>query len=158
MGVEKGDMVLRKYLDYSKLKLYLKKMKGVSVEYPMYFGATPDIFKKAKELRKYETEAEKTLWTELCRNQMMGLQFRRQHPINRFIVDFYCAKIKLVIEVDGSIHDIPENKIYDIGRSQILNDFGITVIRFSNNQIIGDIEYVLKLIEEKVKQLIAELD
>jgi very-short-patch-repair endonuclease len=133
-------------------------MKDVSVEYPMYFGATPDIFKKAKELRRYETEAEKRLWAKLCRNQMSGLKFRRQHPINRFIVDFYCAKIKLVIEVDGSIHEIPENKVYDIGRSQILNDFGITVLRFSNNHIINDIENVLKTIEENVKQLIKEME
>jgi very-short-patch-repair endonuclease len=133
-------------------------MKDVSVEYPMYFGATPDIFKKAKELRRYETEAEKMLWAKLCRNQILGLQFRRQHPINRFIVDFYCVKIKLVIEVDGNIHDIPENKMYDIGRSQILNDFGIRVIRFTNNQVIGDLEYVLKLIEETVKQLINKME
>jgi very-short-patch-repair endonuclease len=133
-------------------------MKDVSVEYPMYFGATPDIFKKAKELRRYETEAEKRLWAMLCRNQMLGLQFRRQHPINKFIVDFYCVKIKLVIEVDGSIHEIPENKAYDIGRSQILNDFGITVLRFSNNHIINDIENVLKIIEENVKQLIKEME
>jgi very-short-patch-repair endonuclease len=69
-------------------------MKKLSVEYPMYFGATPDIFKKAKELRKYETEAEKILWEKLNRNQILGLQFRRQHPIDRFIADFYCAKIK----------------------------------------------------------------
>ena len=131
-------------------------MKDVSVEYPMYFGATPDIFKKAKELRRYETEAEKILWTKLCRNQMLGLQFRRQHPLNRFIADFYCAKIKLVIEVDGNIHELPENKVYDIGRSQILNDFGITVIRFSNEQIIDDIKNIIKIIEETVKQLIKE--
>jgi cyclase len=129
-------------------------MKGVSVEYPMYYGATPDIFKKAKELRRYETEAEKRLWSMLSRNQMLGLQFRRQHPINRFIVDFYCAKIKLVIEVDGNIHDIPENKVYDIGRSQILNDFGITVIRFSNDQIIDGIKNVIETIKETVKQLL----
>jgi very-short-patch-repair endonuclease len=131
-------------------------MKGVSVEYPMYYGATPDIFKKARELRRYETEAEKRLWAKLSGNQMLGLQFRRQHPINRFIVDFYCVKIKLVIEVDGNIHEIPENKVYDIGRSQILNDFGITVIRFTNNKIIDDIENVLKLIEVTVKQLIMD--
>jgi len=132
-------------------------MKDLSVEYPMYFGATPDIFKKAKELRRYETEAEKRLWGKLCRNQMLGLQFRRQHPINRFIVDFYCVKIKLVIEVDANIHEIPENKVYDIGRSQVLNDFGITVIRFSNNHITDDIDNVLKLIEENVNQLIKEM-
>jgi very-short-patch-repair endonuclease len=82
-------------------------MKGVSVEYPMYFGAKPDIFKLAKELRKAETEAEKILWSKLNRNQILNLQFRRQHPINIFIADFYCPKIKLVIELDGSIHELP---------------------------------------------------
>ena len=126
-------------------------MKGISVEYPMYFGATPDVFKKAKQLRKDETEAEKLLWNRLNKNQMMGLQFRRQHPINRFIADFYCARIKLVIEVDGSIHELPENEAYDIGRSEILNDFGIIVIRFSNEQIIDDIESVMIIIENNVK-------
>jgi very-short-patch-repair endonuclease len=132
-------------------------MKDVSVEYPMYYGATPDIFRKAKELRRYETESEKRLWARLCRNQLMGLKFRRQHPINRFIVDFYCVKIKLVIEVDGNIHEIPENKVYDIGRSQILNDFGIKVIRCTNEEIIEDIEKVIKNIEMNVIQLMADI-
>jgi very-short-patch-repair endonuclease len=132
-------------------------MKDISVEYPMYYGATPDVFKKARELRRYETEAEKMLWTKLCRNQMLGLQFRRQHPINRFIVDFYCVKVKLVIEVDGKIHDIRENRVYDIGRSQILNDFEITVIRFTNEMIIGGLENAIKIIESTVKQLIVEI-
>ena len=128
-------------------------MKRLSVEYPMYFGATPDIFKKAKELRKCCTEAENILWTKLNRNQILGLQFRRQHPIDRFIADFYCAKIKLVIEADGSIHELPENKDYDIGRSEILNDFGITVIRFHNAQIISDIDGVVKEIKEAANNL-----
>ena len=132
-------------------------MKDVSVEYPMYYGATPDIFKKAKELRRYETEAEKRLWAKLCRNQLLGLNFRRQHPINRFIVDFFCVKIKLVIEVDGNIHELPENKVYDIGRSQILNDFGIKVIRFTNEEIIEDIEKVIKNIEKNAIQLMADI-
>lgn len=132
-------------------------MKGVSVEYPMYFGATPAIFKLAKELRKNETETEKILWTKLNKNQMMGLQFRRQHPINMFVADFYCAKIKLVIEIDGSIHEISEYQEHDLGRSEILNDFGITVIRFSNEQIIEDIESALKKIEEIVKLRMADL-
>jgi very-short-patch-repair endonuclease len=132
-------------------------MKDVSVEYPMYYGATPDIFRKAKELRRYETESEKRVWAKLCRNQLIGLKFRRQHPINRFIVDFYCVKIKLVIEVDGNIHEIPENKVYDIGRSQILNDFGIKVIRFTNEEFIEDIEKVIKNIEKNVIQLLADI-
>ena len=129
-------------------------MKGLSVEYPMYFGATPDVFKKASELRKYETVAEKILWARLHKNQKLGLQFRRQHPINRFIADFYCPKIKLVLEVDGSIHDLPENQDYDIGRSEILKDFGITVIRFTNEQIVDDIENVIIEIEREVKNLL----
>lgn len=120
----------------------------------MYFGATPDIFKKAKELRKIETEAEKTLWSKLSKYQILGLQFRRQHPINRFIADFYCAKVKLVIEVDGGIHDIPEYQDYDIARSEILNDFGITVIRFSNEQILEDLENTINEIIKITKSLL----
>jgi very-short-patch-repair endonuclease len=130
-------------------------MKGGSVEYPMYFGATPAMFKLAKELRKEETEAEKILWKLLNRNQILGLQFRRQHPINVFVADFYCAKIKLVIEVDGSIHEIPEYQAHDIGRSDVLNDFGITVIRFTNEQILEEIDTTVYQIETIVKQLLA---
>jgi len=132
-------------------------MKGVSVEYPMYFGAKPDIFKLAKELRKLETVAEKLLWSQLNRNQLLGLQFRRQHPINRFIADFFCPKIKLVIEVDGSIHDIPEYQAHDIGRSEVLNDFGITVIRFTNEQILNEIDSTIKQIEITEKKLLSEI-
>ncbi len=129
-------------------------MKGVSFEYPMYFGATPAIFKLAKELRKEETEAEKILWTKLNKNQILGLQFRSQHPLNMFIADFYCAKLRLVIEVDGNIHEIPEYQGHDIARSEILNDFGITVIRFSNEQIMHDLEGTIFQIETIVKKLI----
>ncbi len=133
-------------------------MKGVSIEYPMYFGAKPDIFKKAKELRKMETPSEKLLWTRLQKNQVLGLHFRRQHPISTFITDFYCPKINLVIEIDGEIHDIPEYKIHDIGRSEILNDFGIKVIRFTNEQIFNDIESVIKNLETYINILLANTD
>ncbi len=131
-------------------------MKGVSVEYPMYFGAKPSLFKLAKELRKDETEAEKKLWAKLNKNQILGLQFRRQHPINIFIADFYCPKIKLVIEVDGCIHDIFEYEEHDIGRSEMLNDFGITVIRFTNEQIFNDLAGTVKQIETCVCKLLNE--
>lgn len=90
--------------------------------------------------------------------QLLRLIFRRQHPINRFIVDFCCVKIKLVIVVDGNKHEIPENKVYDIGRSQILNDFEIKVIRFTNEKIIEDIEKVIKNIEKNVIQLSADIE
>ena len=131
-------------------------MKGLSVEYPMYFGAKPSVFKLAKELRKNETEAEKMLWSKLNKNQIIGLQFRRQHPINIFIADFYCPKIKLVIEVDGSIHEIFEYEEHDIGRSEMLNDFGITVIRFTNEKILNDLDGTIKQIESEIRKLLIE--
>jgi len=123
----------------------------------MYFGAKPDMFLKAKELRRTETEAEKLLWARLHRNQLLGLQFRRQHPINTFIADFYCPKIKLVVEVDGGIHEIPEHKAYDIGRTDVLNDFGITVIRFTNEQVTNDLETVIKNIKNESARLLSEI-
>ena len=131
-------------------------MKGVSVEYPMYFGAKPSIFKLARELRKDETEAEKRLWIRLSRNQIRGLQFRRQHPLNIFIADFYCPKIKLVVELDGSIHEISEYEEHDIGRSEILNDFGITVIRFTNDQVLNDLDGTIDQIDCIVKKMLNE--
>jgi very-short-patch-repair endonuclease len=133
-------------------------MKGVSVEYPMYFGAKPSLFKLAKELRKDETEAEKRLWTRLNRNQIQGLQFRRQHPINIFIADFFCPKINLVIEIDGSIHEIFEYAEHDIGRSEILNDFGITVIRYTNEQVLNDLDRTVNQIETIVKKMLNDIN
>ena len=132
-------------------------MRGISVEYPMYFGAKPEIFKLAKKLRKIQTEAEKLLWSRINKNQIIGLQVRRQHPINQFIADFYCPKIKLIIEVDGSIHEIPEYQTHDIGRSEILNDFGITVIRFTNEQILNEIDSTIEQIETTAKILLTEI-
>ena len=129
-------------------------MKGVSVEYPMYFGAKPAIFKLAKELRKAETDAEIILWSKLNRNQILGLQLRRQHPINIFIADFYCVRIKLLIEVDGSIHEITEYQEHDQSRSEILNDFGITVIRFTNEQIIEEIDSIIEQIKTVAQKLL----
>ena len=131
-------------------------MKSISTEYAMYFGAKPDVFKKAKELRKTETQAEKLLWLRLNKNQLSGLQFRRQHPINRFIADFYCPKLKMVIEIDGTIHDLPENKEYDIGRTELLKEFGIIVIRFDNEQILYNIDEVIDKIGQNARKLLTE--
>ena len=111
-------------------------------KYDIYFGAKPEIIEKAKELRKRETEAEKVLWEELRNRKLQELKFRRQHPIDCFIADFYCHELKLVIEVDGGIHDLPENKEYDIGRTHELEKFGITIIRFNNEEIMYNIQKV----------------
>jgi very-short-patch-repair endonuclease len=127
---------------------------SVTIELSMYYGANSDTFKKAKELRKSETAAEKIVWSKLCNHQLNGFSFRRQHPIHRFIVDFYCHQIKLVVEIDGDIHTLTKNKEYDIERSAIMEHYGITVVRFSNNQVLNDIDQVLNSITETAQKLV----
>jgi len=84
------------------------------------------------------------------------MQFRRQHPIDIFIADFYCPKIKLVVEVAGSIHEISEYEEHDIGRSDMLNYFGITVVRFTNDQVLNDLDGTINQIEAIVKKMLNE--
>ncbi|HKL07325.1 MAG TPA: endonuclease domain-containing protein [Bacteroidales bacterium] len=101
-----------------------------TLERAMFYGAKPIIFERAKALRENPTKAEIALWDILRKKQMMGLRFKQQHPIRIFIADFYCHAIKLVIEVDGDIHNAEENKEYDQNRTAELENYGITVIRF----------------------------
>jgi len=85
-----------------------------------YFGATEEIIKRARMLRKTMTKAEVKLWKYLCKKQLNDIRFRRQHPISRFIVDFYCHSLKLVIEIDGEVHqqeiqqERDENRTYEL--------------------------------------------
>lgn len=121
-------------------------------ENSMFFGANPFIFEKAKELRKQQTESEEKLWNCLRKNQM-GFKFRRQHPIYNYIADFYCHPIKLVIEIDGEYHLESEQKEYDKLRSEDLAEFGITVVRFSNAEVLNNIEFVITRIKENISKL-----
>ena len=114
----------------------------------MFFGASKIIFDNAKELRKNMTNAEKTLWNFL-KVKPNGHKFRRQHPFGNYIADFYCHKLKLVIELDGSIHDNEEVKLNDEVRQKLIEEDGVTVIRFTNSQILNDITNVLKVIHAK---------
>ena len=106
----------------------------------MYYGAKPELFRLAEGLRKNSTVAEKVLWKYLNKFRYEGFIFRRQHPLDFFIVDFFCHKLKLVIEVDGDIHLIKENIAYDENRTGELERFGIKVIRFKNEEITNDLE------------------
>lgn len=114
----------------------------------LFFGASPEILKRAKELRKQLTPAEKALWNILRNKAFSGLKFRRQHPIKRYIVDFYCHEQKLVIELDGSIHDEFNQSEYDKGRTTELEELGLKVIRFRNEEIFDGIDDVLKMISQ----------
>lgn len=112
----------------------------------MHAGANKHLYQRARELRNNATHAERLLWNFL-RTKPNGFKFRRQHPYSIYILDFFCHSLKLVIEVDGSIHDEADVKINDKSRECLLEKDGLTVIRFSNNQIIRKPEIVLKEIE-----------
>ncbi len=119
----------------------------------MYFGAKPELFRLALRMRISPTEAEMVLWKQLKNFRKEGFVFRRQHPIDFFIVDFYCHKIKLVIEVDGEIHLNDEAQKYDDSRSGELESYGIKVIRFNNEEIINNQDLVLTKINSIIDEL-----
>lgn len=104
-----------------------------------------------KELRKNPTPAERVLWQLVRNKQLGGFKFRRQHIIDVFIVDFVCINAKLVIEVDGRIHDF--QKEYDEERTKYLNDMGFSVIRFRNEEVLGDINGVKQKIIERLNRI-----
>ncbi len=116
----------------------------------MYFRATPTTLDSAKMLRENMTFAENFLWEKLSGKQICGLRFRRQHPIEFYIADFYCHKARLVIELDGEIHS--QQAEYDDGRSAEMEKYGIKVIRFNNNQVENDIDTVVSEIIAAVNQ------
>ncbi len=109
----------------------------------MFYGASRNTFEKARGLRKNMTNTELLLWNKLKNRELFAVKFRRQHPIDIFVVDFYCHELKLAIEIDGGIHLIKEVSEYDDGRTHDIEDFGIKIIRFSNDQVINDIDNVL---------------
>jgi len=106
------------------------------------------LFEYSRELRQTSTEVEKLLWERLRNRKLNGLKFRRQHPIDKYVADFYCHEKKLVIELDGAIHDEKENIDYDIARTFELNSLNIVVIRFRNEQVENNIEEGLQKIAE----------
>jgi very-short-patch-repair endonuclease len=118
----------------------------------MYFKASPAIFENARRLRGNMTDYEKLLWEKLKGKQICGIRFRRQHPIDIFIADFYCHDVRLVVEIDGEIHNQQEE--YDIGRTSEMERYNIKVIRFKNFEIETDIKKVVLEIENIVSQLL----
>lgn len=105
--------------------------------------STPKIMHQAGELRKALTPAERKLWAVL-RGDQLGVNFRRQHALGPYIADFCCVKKKLIIEVDGSQH--LEQVEYDKQRTQFLNAQGYKVIRFWNNEVMKDLNGVIRAI------------
>ena len=114
-----------------------------------FTGYNKNLKKASQKLRKEMTPQEKHLWYDFLKNY--PIQFYRQRPIYKFIADFYCAKAKLVIEIDGSQHYSEEGMEYDSIRSEIINKFGVEVIRFSNCDIDNNFEGVCMTIDKTVR-------
>lgn len=120
-------------------------------DYPFFHEAKYTTFQNASHLRKTATEAEKVLWEQLRGKKLNDLKFRRQHCIHQFIADFYCHKLKLVIELDGSIHHLKDVAQYDEYREILITEFGLKVLRFSNDEIFRNLEEVLqKIVDYKI--------
>ena len=97
------------------------------------------------------TPAEKRLWTALQNKQLDGLRFRPQHPVGRFILDFYCPACKLVLEIDGDIHDLQPER--DQERTEHLTAYGYHVLRFRNETIFDDLPAVLETIRKTAHEI-----
>ena len=117
----------------------------------LHKGASARLFRFARLNRQAQTEAEIILWSFLRNRGLKGFKFRRQHPIADFIADFYCLESNLVVEVDGDYHLDHHQKEYDEGRSYVLSEFDIKVVRFTNKEVLEDIEFVLEEISRHLK-------
>ncbi|MGE0199544.1 MAG: endonuclease domain-containing protein [Candidatus Melainabacteria bacterium] len=107
----------------------------------------------ARILRRDQTKTEALLWRELRNQQLGGYRFRRQQPIERYIVDFFCPAKKLVIEIDGGIHLEAEQRGNDIARQDFLKALGLTVIRFTTAEVLHHRDSVLMRIRETLDRL-----
>jgi very-short-patch-repair endonuclease len=110
------------------------------------------LVEKARKNRKNPTPAEKRMWFQVLRNKaFQNLKFTRQKPLDRFIVDFYCSRFLLVVEIDGDSHTGQEE--YDRQRTERLGRYGITVVRYTNIEVMKNLEGVYEDLQEKVKML-----
>ena len=102
----------------------------------------------ARELRQVETETEKILWESLRGKRLNGLKFRRQHPYEHYVLDFFCVEHQLAVELDGSVHDVLDQAAYDEERTNFLNEHGLHIIRFRNEDVKKNLSSVLQKIIE----------
>jgi very-short-patch-repair endonuclease len=117
----------------------------------LHKGANPKLFHFARMNRQVQTEAEATMWRYLRNRNLNGFKFRRQHPIADFIADFFCLECNLIVEIDGDYHNEREQKQYDEGRTYELSELNIKVIRFTNQEVIQNPDFVLQEISCHLK-------
>ena len=127
-------------------------MKNTEQKNSMFYGASPIIFELARKLRNNMTDAEMVLWGML-KTYFPELKFRRQHPVSSYIADFYCHSHKLILELDGSIHHLPDVRENDKLRQQDLEELGIKVLRFTNKELAKKPDMLLEIIKKNLKSL-----
>lgn len=110
----------------------------------------PILKPRRKELRNRSTDAEGALWTRLQRGQMKGFKFVRQYSVGPYILDFFCPRARLAVELDGAQHDSPEGQTYDRERASYLEDRDIKVIRFRNREVMENLEGILEKIRREL--------
>ena len=112
----------------------------------------------ANRLRKEMTKAEACLWKYVLRaGKMKGYGFRRQRPVLNYIADFLCKELMLIVEVDGSIHELEEVRKNDEQRQKALEEAGFTVLRFTNNEVLTNIQWVHSCLEEWIERKLSSL-
>ena len=117
---------------------------------PEYINTLPEMKPIRRKLRKQMTAAEVALWMMIKNKQLVGERFLRQFSIGHYVVDFYCHKYKLSVELDGAGHFTEEGRKYDQKRTEYLNSVGVTVIRFENLEVFN---YPMQVLEEIKKYL-----
>src|SRR3989338_4502814 len=109
--------------------------------------------KLRRELRHNATPAEKVFWDMVCDKKLSGLKFRRQHSIGKYIVDFYCAALRLIVEIDGDSHGTDEGLEADKIRTTYLESQNYKIIRYANSDILKNLEGVFQDLNSKIKKL-----
>lgn len=112
-------------------------------------GTSRELEQAARAMRREPTVAEQLLWGALQKKQVAGLKFRRQHPVGRFVLDFYCPSIKLVVEVEGDIHDSQPEQ--DAARTTVVETYGYRAMRFRNDEVMHDLPGVVSRIAAVVE-------
>jgi len=120
----------------------------------MHMYAKPYLFRNAALLRNNPTKAEEILWERLRKNQIEGIRFRRQHPFDRYVPDFYANSVKLVIEVDGKIHEKKSVKEYDAIRELNLRQHALYILRYTNEEVFNSEDDVVDDIRMTVIELL----
>ncbi len=112
---------------------------------------------KRRNLRKNQTFCEKILWIYLRDRKTLGYKFRRQYSVDHYVMDFYCPELKLAIELDGNVHDLPDQKEYDAYRQEYLEKYGITFCRITNEEFISNANMAFEKIGCFIKAIKKEI-